>query len=271
MELPVSGVGVKFRVPDGNDDMAILEATGGVVEQALTILPRLAQMTMPDEATPRDASKWQSEWNELTVTDFETALLGLRQFLFGDRVGCVIQASSHKCGVPMEMEFSISAFLADVKPGAPRNVERCVDQAGWFKLTDRDEEEVRFRLPSIEDQAEVVGRSNAIQALTKRCIDGTRLGSRTRMRVERAMEVMAPIVSRPLVGECADCGESLTMTLNVPRLVLDECRSLARGVHEDVDAIASTYHWDEATILAMPQSRRQAYATAIRRRSGELL
>jgi hypothetical protein len=271
MELPVSGMGVRFRVPDGNDDMAILAAAGGAVEQALTILPRLAQLTMPDSAAAENDGRAQTGWKELTVTDFETALLGLRRFLFGDRVGCVLRASSHKCGVPMEMEFSISAFLANVKPGAPRDVEQCVDQKGWFKLTERNQEEVRFRLPSVEDQAEVVGRSNATQVLTQRCIEATRLGSRTRMRVERAMEVMAPVVSRPLVGQCADCGEALTMTLNVPRLVLDEFRIFASGVHEDVHAIASTYHWDEAAILAMPQSRRQAYATAIRRHLGESL
>jgi len=42
----------------------------------------------------------------------------------------------------------------------------------------------------------------------------------------------------------------------------------AAGVHQDIDAIAETYHWDESTILAMPQRRRSAYAETIRRRQG---
>lgn len=269
MELPVSGMEVRFRVPDGNDDMAILEATGGPVEQALTLLPRLARMKARDDRKMDSGSGWHTEWKDLTVTDFETALLGLRRFLLGDRAGCVVRAASHKCGVPLELDFSIAAFLADVKPGVPRHVEQCLDQRGWFKLQDGHQEEVRFRLPSVEDQANVAGNSDAAMLLARRCIQTTRLNPRTVTRVERAMEVMAPAVSRPLVGQCADCGESLTMTLHVPRLVVDEFRLSAGGVHEEVHAIASTYHWDEASILAMPQSRRQAYAATIRRQAGE--
>jgi hypothetical protein len=85
------------------------------------------------------------------------------------------------------------------------------------------------------------------------------------------MEVMAPTVSRPLIGQCRDCGESLIMTLHVPRLIVDELRISAGGVHEEVHSIACTYHWEEASILAMPQNRRQAYAATIRHRTGETL
>jgi hypothetical protein len=80
------------------------------------------------------------------------------------------------------------------------------------------------------------------------------------------MEAMAPRVSRPLAGNCPECGEALTMALHVPRLVMDELANNATGIHEETDAIAATYHWDEASILAMPQRRRRAYAETIRRR-----
>jgi hypothetical protein len=56
------------------------------------------------------------------------------------------------------------------------------------------------------------------------------------------------------------------MPLNVPRLVMEELRSGAAGVHEEIHVIAAAYHWAEAAILAMPQSRRRAYAETIRRR-----
>jgi len=55
------------------------------------------------------------------------------------------------------------------------------------------------------------------------------------------------------------------MPLHVPRLVMDELRMSAVGVHDQIHAIAQAYHWDEATILAMPQSRRQTYAETIRK------
>src|SRR5579863_9571525 len=44
VRLPVSGLTVRFRAPNGNDDLAILEAVGGAVERALATLPRLTQL-----------------------------------------------------------------------------------------------------------------------------------------------------------------------------------------------------------------------------------
>jgi hypothetical protein len=58
------------------------------------------------------------------------------------------------------------------------------------------------------------------------------------------------------------------MQLHVPTLVMGEMSAAALAVHDDVDAIAEAYHWDEAIILAMPQRRRCAYAETIRRHRG---
>lgn len=271
MELPVSGMGVQFRVPDGNDDLAILEVAGESVEQALTILPRLARLETHDGAGVDSSRDRRTQWKDLTVTDFETALLGLRRFLLGDKVGCIIRPASHKCRVPLELEFSISSLLAEVKPVMPRRVEQCPSHKGWFRFVEQNEDQVRFRLPSVQDQAQVFGHPNPENHLTRRCIQAANLNSRITRRVERVMEVMAPTVSRPLIGRCGGCGESLTMALHVPRFVVDELRIAAGGIHEDVHAIASTYHWDEASILAMPQGRRQAYAATTRRQARETL
>jgi len=138
MELPVSGMDVVFRAPDGNDDLAILEATGGPVEQGLTLLKRMARV-QPGEGGPRENGlDRQSQWAEFTVTDFEAALLGLRRFLFGDKAGCVLRATAHSCGVPMELEFSIASFLQEVKPEMPRRVEPSREHPGWFTLEGTD-------------------------------------------------------------------------------------------------------------------------------------
>jgi hypothetical protein len=51
----------------------------------------------------------------------------------------------------------------------------------------------------------------------------------------------------------------------VARVVVAELRRMAGAVHDDVDLIARAYHWTEATILALPQDRRRAYAERIRR------
>jgi hypothetical protein len=259
MKLPVSGLGVAFRVPDGRDDLAILEAPGGVLQRALRVLPRLAPV-----AGGSTAEKTVAPWAELTVTDFEAALLGLRRFLFGDRIACTFRCPGARCGDCIEPEFSITAFLDDVKPTAPERVASSPERAGWFTLAAAGGD-VLFRLPAVEDQIHVLGRPHAARLLAGRCIEGKKLNAREVARVERAMEAMAPPVSRPLAGNCPECGEPANMPLHVPRLVMEELRISATGVHAEIHAIARAYHWGEAAILEMPQMRRRAYAESIRR------
>ena len=163
----------------------------------------------------------------------------------------------------MELEFSISAFLDEARPRSPRGV-RPADDARWLVLDADDAAEVRFRLPTVGDQFLAMTSADGASLLAKRCMDAA--NPRDRRRAERAMEKMAPAVSRPLTGNCPECGESLTMMLHVPRLVMDQLENRAAGIHEETDAIATAYHWDEASILAMPQQRRRTYADTIRRR-----
>lgn len=256
MKLPVSGMDVVFRAPDGTDDLALLESAGGPMEHALVALERLARVA------GRESDR--ALWAALTVTDFEAALLGLRRFLLGDTVACVFRCTQENCGERMAPDFSIAAFLADVNPRVPRKVESSEDRPGWFALSANGDGKVWFRLPAVEDQLEVMGRPRARDLLMQRCVDAGKLKARGLGRVEHAMETMAPLVSRPLAGNCPECGAPVTMPMHVPRLVMDEIKASAAGVHEEIHTIAAAYHWDEATILAMPQSRRQMYTETIR-------
>ena len=263
MKLPVSGMEVRFRSPDGGDDMATLEANGEPVEAALLLLPRLVELEACSDKEAGSAAECSS-WAALTVTDFETALLGLRRFLLGDRVLCSFRCSFEDCGEPMQTEFSIAAFLAELKPAVPARVALRPDRNGWFRLSGQGEP--TFRLPTVFDQLHVLGRPRAYQILAQRCVASDRLSPRELARVEKAMEAIAPLVSRALNGTCAACGREVKIALHVPTLVMDELRSVAAGIHEEIDMIASTYHWDESVILAMPQCRRVAYAETIRQR-----
>jgi len=267
MKLPVSGLELRFQAPDGTDDLAILEASGDPLERALVALPRLALVKEGEGGAQAPLGSYQRQtpkfWAGLTVTDFETALLILRRFLFGDNVACVFRDRLHKCGVRMELEFSITAFLDEARPRSPRGV-RPSDDPRWFLLQGSDGREVRFRLPTVEDQLLAMAGADGAAVLARRCIDAA--SGRELRRAEKAMEEMSPPVSRPLAGTCPECGETLTMALHVPRLVMDELAHQATGIHDETDAIAATYHWDEAVILAMPQRRRRAYAETIRRR-----
>jgi hypothetical protein len=254
MRLPVSGLEVGFRSPDGHDDLAILESWGSVIERALDALSRLANFV--PEASP-DAPG-QSPWGLLTITDFEVALLSLRRSLFSDNVSYMVRCA---CSERMEIDFSVANLLSEITPRTPRHVEASTTRKGWFSLR---EKEVVFRLPVMTDQILALSSPDAYAVLKERCIEAKDPDVRTMTMVERAMEAMAPSVSRPITGACAACGASLHVQLHVPSLVAGELNASAASVHGEIHAIAATYHWDESRILSLPQLRRHAYTDAIR-------
>jgi hypothetical protein len=278
MRLPVSDLDVSFRLPDGHDDLAILEPGGASrstsTERALDALCRLGTLS-PTASPSGDQSQAvfnPSPWLCLTVTDFEFALLSLRGFLFGDTVRTLVRCT---CSERMEMEFSIAPLLREAQPRTPSGVVPSSVRVGWYILPGKL---ISFRLPTVSDQIEALASSFPYAQLVQCCIERSidagqsdeagrpdmQPGVRSTAAAERAMEAMAPTLSRPISGACAVCGASMTLQLHVPSLVLNEIHSSAVGVHSEIHAIAANYHWPEAAILALPQVRRQAYTEAIR-------
>ncbi len=266
MRLPVSGLDVSFRLPDGHDDLAILEARGesrgSVISRAVDVLCRLAHIQGTETSTEAEPTLTASPWLFLTITDFECALLELRRFLFGDTVRCLFRCT---CSERMEIEFSIATLLREAQPRTPKRVLPSAARTGWLTLP---EKHIHFRLPVVKDQLDALASPSPYAHLEQCCIEplleSSRPNTRTSVIVERAMEAMAPPVSRPITGVCAACGADVTLQLHVPSLVLDELCASATGVHREIHAIAATYHWQESAILALPQTRRQAYTEAIR-------
>jgi hypothetical protein len=280
MRLPISGLEVSFRLPDGHDDLAILEASSGarsnnrvdphgseaqarILECALDALSRLAKLR-PHTSESSDTTTNAFVWPSLTVTDFEFALLGLRCFLFGDTVRCIVRCV---CTERMEIDFSVAHLLGEAHPRTPSRIQPSTTHPGWFELRHRQHPpgaRTTFRLPTVEDQLLALRALNPYGLLEERCIETGHPDRRAIASAERAMESMSPTVSRPINGGCAACGAALNLQLHVSSLVLDELRASAAGVHREIHTIAATYHWDEPSILAMPQIRRLAYTDAIR-------
>jgi len=243
--LPVSGANIALRTPDGTDDMLLQETVGNPVEIGLTLLQRLADTD-------------ERDWAALTVTDFEVLLLAIRAARFGQNLALGFACPA--CGGRVEVNIRIDDYLAGVEPRTFPGVAPDPTRPGWFRL-----DGAGFRLPTAGDQAAVALLANPARHLAERCLDDTARHSRQRSRVERAMAAMAPEVSRPIAGDCPACGAAVRAPLHVARVVLGELGRAAAAVHDEVDLIARAYHWAEATILALPQERRRAYAERIRR------
>jgi hypothetical protein len=242
MLLPVSGLGPELRQPNGADELILCEATGSAVSRSIAFLSTLSG---------------ESDWAALTVTDFEILLLRLRERVLGEV--CGLGFNCPQCSARVEVSFLISDFLEGIRSRRPAGVERLPGRAGWFACAG-----IAFRLPTAGDQAAVAGRPDAVRRLVERCIDTPNPTARLRARIERAMEAMAPEVSRPLAGTCPECGETVEAPLHVTRLVVSEFTREAASLYEEVDLIARAYHWPESEILQLPRQRRRAYARHIR-------
>jgi hypothetical protein len=251
LRLPVSGCEVLVRPPDGTDDLLILETEGNVVARALALLARVA---LP-------ANEEAADWPTLCITDFEILLAALRETVLGPAMLCAFDCPGADCGERVEVGFSLADYAAPARPRRPRDIVQS-DRPQWFRLADGP---ASFRLPTAADQCAVLNRADAARLLAERCLDPPDMADAMRARVERAMAVMAPEVSRPVAGRCPACGARVRAGLHLPSLVVAELRRAAAGLHEDVHVLACAYHWEEAAILALPRKRRQGYAERARR------
>jgi hypothetical protein len=246
--LPVSGMEVSLRPLDGADALMLQESNDHPVAVALALLARVAR---PLEGT--------ADWAALTVTDFELLVAALRVQALGPRLQCGFLCPHRGCGERVELGFAMAEYLAPVRPTRPRGVVPVEGRPGWFDL-----DGACFRLPSAVDQVAALS-GGGIRLLVQRCLEPSDLAGPARARVERAMAVMAPQVSRPVGGHCPACGAAVEAALHLPALVITELRHAAAWVLEEVHLIAGAYGWSETAILALPAPRRQDYARRIRR------
>jgi len=243
--LPISGAAIVLRNPDGIDDMLLADASGGHVEIAIALLERLYGEVLDVPG--------------LVVTDFESLLLQVRCARFGSEMALAF-ACPH-CRELAEVSFPIADCLSAAKPRHVPGVVPHPSRPGWFAMA-----EAGFRLPTAGDQARVAGQPNAATGLSALCLDETAAKPSHRARVERAMETMAPTLSRAIAGTCPSCREKVKPGLAIAQVVVSEIKRAAGAVYDEVDLIASAYHWPEPLILSLSPQRRRAYVERIRRR-----
>ncbi len=250
--LPVSGHSVGFHEPTGDDEMLLADARAHDLGLAIDVARRL--ISRADGA--------ELDWNALTMTDLDAALLGLRQQVVGDRIST--DTSCRRCHTRIDIDFRVSDFLAHHAPRRPRNVA-AASEDGWFRLAGA---EVTFRLPNCGDQR-VLGTATSAEAeLVRRCVDPPAIPGRVLQRIGRAVEMMAPMLFGVVHGRCPACDAETPLRFDPQRFVLVELSDDAVLVYDDVHVIASYYHWPESDILALPASRRRRYADMVRQATG---
>lgn len=248
IRLPVSGAEIVVRSPRGYDELVLAEARVLSVDVAIELLERVCAR----------ADGAAASWGDLPYADAETALLHVRAHTLGDRVSGEARCPQPACREPVDLSFSVTAYLAHHRPRA------CAALAvadGWYRA--EPNAAARFRVPRARDVAAARSSPEPSRELAARCIEGA-ADARAIRRVERALMRLAPLCSDVLAGTCPECGGEVQVWFDALAFALRELRVQAQEVLDDVDLLARSYHWSEEAILGLPRSRRAAYAALAR-------
>jgi hypothetical protein len=253
VRLPVSGIDVEVRAPEGVEDVMLAEAAALNVELAIGVA---AGLTTPVDGTP-------VPWATLPHSDVDAALLHARSLVFGDQIRATARCPGEGCGAQIAVSLSTAGYLLHHTPADPGRIDGIEPAAepGWFRLVGSG---VTFRVPAAADVAAVSGDSHGDRRLLERCVRPGGIDARTRRRVERAMERLAPSLVEDVTGECPECGAGIAMRFDPLDYCLRELRDQAFSVYGDVHILACVYHWSEDRILSLPRARRLRYAEMAR-------
>jgi hypothetical protein len=259
--LPATGMAVTLRAQTGVEDLMLLEAfLDGTGEAELGLATALVErLAVTEDGAPVVG------WQDLPVIDLETMLLRLRQASIGDQVRGEVACAAPGCGERVLISFSIEAFL---RHAAEQSVPpEAATVQGWFGVAPADagsDDPLRFRLPTPRDIVEAARAAAPERALAARCIHPPTATPVQRRRAERAMEATAPLRVRDLRGHCPACGAGVVAHFDVRWFCLRELREQAAFLYDELDLLARTYHWSEATILSLSSFRRGRYAERVR-------
>lgn len=239
--LPVSGRRVGLRAPNGFDQALLAESGADGFALRAAVVKRLAP---PD---PEDGG-----WDELPAADVDAALLALRRFVRGDTV--IAEIDCNTCGSRGDLCFSIAGYLERLAPRWPRGLTQSTD--GWIVGAG-----FRFRIPTVAAVLAVQDAASAVEQLERASIEAE--SARGRKQARAALAKIAPLVSGELEGACPACKTAQRSWFEPGEFVVEELRGLGAALLDETHLVASRYHWPEETILAMPATRRTAYAELI--------
>lgn len=259
--LPASDREIALKPATGVHDLLLLEHRSCDTKLAIALAGALAQNV---EGTALD-------WGDMCITDLDACILNLRRATIGNYVRASVNCPSAGCGKRIDIQFTVDQFLAHQFPSRRRVLNnrefvKPSNQKGWYFLGSRPEGDVcEFRLPTPNDQLAVAGSTDPGAELETRCLRPANVSARCRRRAIAAISSMAPCLSCDLWGTCPECGATTNIYFDARSYCLRELRNRAAFLYEDVDVLARRYHWLESDILAMPQSRRDAYVELARR------
>jgi hypothetical protein len=209
-------------------------------------------------ARPGDARR-------LTLSEVDRVLAAVYRGLYGDAVECHVNCPD--CRSSYELSFTLSDMwdaLTETSPEDEALLARLEgpDGAGVYRLG-----ELRFRLPTGEDVAEVagLGPEASAAALRARCVleegsgvaeDATGLEE----TLDRAMSLAGPTLDTDLDGVCPECGAGQAVPFRIDEFLFAALRRESALLTREVHELARAYRWSRREILEMPRRERRQHA-----------
>lgn len=177
----------------------------------------------------------------LTPGECDARLLELREQWFGHRLEAL--ADCPGCGRTVEAEIDLRDLRQDA--GRPLGTDLGV------------------RLPTCADLIAVAGAPDleaGRRQLLERCLDGDHAPTDELAAAASARMAEAdPQATLEIELRCPDCGRSWSLPFEIGTILWQEVSAWARGLLQDVHALATAYGWSESDILALSPGRRRLY------------
>jgi hypothetical protein len=244
----LGGARARIRQLTGRDEYRL--ACMGTAPAAFAVSELLCNCVELDDAAPsRDTAR------NMLVGDRDFAMLQLRALTLGERVLAVVTCPA--CASRVDVAFDVSEVPVQRRP---QDRER-------YEISYRGRT-IGFRLPTGADIESIVNLDldTAENVLLERCVQNGegKLTAGACRAVAAAMERLAPQVDLELDLICPECQAENLIPFDCTAFFLLELRTAQSNLMREIHTLASTYHWSEDAILALPRERRHAYLKLVR-------
>jgi hypothetical protein len=213
--------------------------------------------------TAGDRARGREDVRALMLGDRDRLLLELRERTFGGDLASFVECP--KCQGPLE--FTLQAAALRSIPSGARVAER-----RWEGGT------ARLRAPTVGDLEDALrgGGTGADERLFAACVEARgeqgevlalgELPDPARSELADQLAKLDPAAELLLSLTCPTCHHGWRQSFDVAAFFWSEIATCAKRILREVDALATAYGWDEATILRLSGARRRAYLEIVAER-----
>lgn len=190
---------------------------------------------------------------KIVTSDRDRILAHLYISLYGPKIESTLPCTN--CKEIFDLDFSLKDILGFYKPST---VELPPD--GIFEF----ENGTRFRLPNGEDEVMLnsYAAADAERILFERCIiEGNE--TTDKQKLQEKMAELAPVLNLEIKACCPECNHEQNVKFDVQTYLLMKLKQERPRLLQEIHRIASQYHWDYQSILALPRVLRKQYVSMI--------